>query len=97
MFKGLRFAVFAALVGLLAMGGVRTADAQPAPNAPPAAPAPRTAGAFVPISLMTLVPNVLVVSPKLNVKTLQEFVELVKANPGKYNYASTGNGTGVVA
>ena len=30
----------------------------------------------------------------INVKTLKEFVDLVKANPGKYNYASTGNGAG---
>ncbi|MDB5900061.1 MAG: hypothetical protein JWP41_3663, partial [Ramlibacter sp.] len=30
----------------------------------------------------------------MNVKTLKEFVDLVRANPGKYDYASTGNGTG---
>ncbi len=49
-------------------------------------------GAFVPISLMTLVPNVLVVSPKLNVKTLQEFLALAKSNPGGLTYVSTGAG-----
>jgi tripartite-type tricarboxylate transporter receptor subunit TctC len=49
-------------------------------------------GAFVPISLMTLVPNVLVVSPKLNVKTLQEFLALAKNNPGGLTYVSTGPG-----
>ena len=38
--------------------------------------------AFVPISLMTLVPNVLVVNPGLNVKTLQEFIALAKSKPG---------------
>jgi len=30
----------------------------------------------------------------IDVKTLKEFVDVVKANPGKYNYASTGNGAG---
>ena len=49
-------------------------------------------GAFVPISLMTVVPNVLVVSPKLNVKTLQEFLALAKSNPGGLTYVSTGPG-----
>jgi tripartite-type tricarboxylate transporter receptor subunit TctC len=47
---------------------------------------------FVPISLMTLVPNVLVVSPKLNVKTLQEFLALAQSNPGGLTYVSTGSG-----
>jgi tripartite-type tricarboxylate transporter receptor subunit TctC len=38
---------------------------------------------------------VLTINPEvINAKTLKEFVDLVKANPGKYNYASTGNGAG---
>ena len=49
-------------------------------------------GAFVPISLMTVVPNVLVVNPKLNVKTLQEFLALAKSKPGSLTYVSTGPG-----
>ena len=49
-------------------------------------------GAFVPISLMTLVPNVLVVNPNLNVKTLQEFLALAKSKPGSLTYVSTGPG-----
>ncbi|RYY95522.1 MAG: tripartite tricarboxylate transporter substrate binding protein [Comamonadaceae bacterium] len=50
---------------------------------------------FVPVAPILDVSNVLTVNPDvMNVKTLKEFVELVKANPGKYNYASTGNGTG---
>jgi tripartite-type tricarboxylate transporter receptor subunit TctC len=36
---------------------------------------------------------VLVVNPGLPVNNLKEFVALLKANPGKYNYASSGNGT----
>jgi tripartite-type tricarboxylate transporter receptor subunit TctC len=50
---------------------------------------------FTPIVPLVDVSNVLTINPEVvNVKTLKEFVDLVKANPGKYNYASTGNGTG---
>jgi tripartite-type tricarboxylate transporter receptor subunit TctC len=48
---------------------------------------------FAPISFVGSVPYVLVVDPKLPVKTLQEFIALVKSNPGKMNYASAGNGS----
>ncbi|MBZ9655942.1 Bug family tripartite tricarboxylate transporter substrate binding protein [Phyllobacterium lublinensis] len=48
---------------------------------------------FAPISLLVVVPNVLVVNPELPVKTVQELVDLLKANPDKYSYASSGNGT----
>ena len=50
---------------------------------------------FVPVAPVLDVSNVLTINPDVvNAKTLKEFVELVKANPGKYNYASTGNGAG---
>lgn len=50
---------------------------------------------FVPVAPVLDVSNVLTINPDVvNVKTLKEFVDLVKANPGKYNYASTGNGAG---
>jgi tripartite-type tricarboxylate transporter receptor subunit TctC len=50
---------------------------------------------FVPVASLLDVSNVLTINPDvINVRTLQEFVALVKANPGKYNYASTGNGAG---
>jgi tripartite-type tricarboxylate transporter receptor subunit TctC len=50
---------------------------------------------FVPVAPILDVSNVLTINPEvMNVKTMKEFVELVRANPGKYNYASTGNGTG---
>ena len=39
------------------------------------------------------VPNVLVVNPNLPVKTIQEFISLIKNNPGKYFYGSGGVGT----
>src|SRR6185295_9657593 len=43
---------------------------------------------FTPIAPLVNDPNV------LDAATLREFIDKVKANPGKYNYASTGNGTG---
>src|SRR5437762_98884 len=50
---------------------------------------------FTPISPLVNVSNVLTVNPTvLDASTLREFIDKVKANPGKYNYASTGNGTG---
>jgi len=50
---------------------------------------------FTAIAPMVDVSNVLTINPDIiDVKTVKEFVEKVKANPGKYNYASTGNGTG---
>ena len=48
---------------------------------------------FAPISLIGTTPNVLVVHPSVPVYSLKEFVEYVKASPGKYNYASPGVGT----
>ena len=48
---------------------------------------------LVPIAQISDVPNVLVVHPSLNVKTVQDLVAYGKANPGKMNYASTGIGT----
>src|SRR6266481_9206507 len=48
---------------------------------------------FAPVSFVASVPYVLVVDPALPVKTVQEFIALVKARPGKMNYASAGNGS----
>ncbi len=48
---------------------------------------------FAPISLLAIVPNVLVVNPEFPAKTTEELIALLKANPGKYSYASSGNGT----
>lgn len=50
---------------------------------------------FVPVAPLIDVSNVLTINPAvIDVKTLKEFVDVVKANPGKYNFASTGNGAG---
>lgn len=46
-----------------------------------------------PIVLVASVPLLLVVHQSLNVSSVKELVALLKANPGKYSYASAGNGT----
>jgi tripartite-type tricarboxylate transporter receptor subunit TctC len=51
------------------------------------------AGQFVPVTVMGAIPNVLLVNPKVGVNSVAEFIDLVKKNPGKYNYASQGSGT----
>ena len=49
---------------------------------------------FTPVSLIVHVPNMLVVNPNaMPVHSFAEFVALIKANPGKYFFASTGTGT----
>jgi tripartite-type tricarboxylate transporter receptor subunit TctC len=48
---------------------------------------------LVPITLVALSPNVLVVDPRLGVNTVKEFIDYVKARPGKLNYGSVGNGS----
>jgi tripartite-type tricarboxylate transporter receptor subunit TctC len=48
---------------------------------------------FSPITLLAALPNVLVVHPSLNVRTVAELVALLKANPNKYSFGSAGNGT----
>ena len=49
---------------------------------------------LIPISLVARVPQVIVVNPqRVPAKDFREFLALMKANPGKYNYASAGNGT----
>jgi tripartite-type tricarboxylate transporter receptor subunit TctC len=49
---------------------------------------------FVPVGLISSVPQVIVVNPqRMPVGDLKSFLELVRQNPGKYNYGSAGNGT----
>jgi tripartite-type tricarboxylate transporter receptor subunit TctC len=47
---------------------------------------------FEPVSLLATAPVILVAHPKVPARTLQEFVTLAKERPGKFNYASGGNG-----
>jgi tripartite-type tricarboxylate transporter receptor subunit TctC len=49
---------------------------------------------FIPVAMIASVPQVLVVNPqRVSARNAKEFVELIKKNPGKYNYASAGSGT----
>jgi tripartite-type tricarboxylate transporter receptor subunit TctC len=47
---------------------------------------------FAPVGLIGSVPLVMVVRPTLNVQHVKDFVQLAKANPGKFNFGSAGNG-----
>lgn len=48
---------------------------------------------FTPISLLATVPNVLLVSNSVKANTVTELIALLKAQPGTYNYGSSGVGT----
>jgi len=48
---------------------------------------------FAPISLLTRAPGLLTVNDSVQVKSLKEFIELLKSKPGQINYSSLGNGS----
>lgn len=48
---------------------------------------------FAPITLLAVAPLVLVAHPKLNVHSVKDLIALAKAQPGKIDYASNGNGS----
>ncbi|WP_145746923.1 Bug family tripartite tricarboxylate transporter substrate binding protein [Variovorax beijingensis] len=48
---------------------------------------------FKPLALAAVVPLIMVAHPSFPAATLAEAVKLLRANPGKYAYASAGNGT----
>jgi tripartite-type tricarboxylate transporter receptor subunit TctC len=54
---------------------------------------------FAPITLVAGVPNVMVMNTEkaksLNINTVADFIKYAKANPGKLNMASSGNGTSI--
>jgi tripartite-type tricarboxylate transporter receptor subunit TctC len=54
---------------------------------------------FVPVTLVAGVPNVMVMNAErakaLNLNTVNDFIKYAKANPGKLNMASSGNGTSI--
>lgn len=54
---------------------------------------------FAPITLVAGVPNVMVMNAdrakSLNINTVADFIQYAKANPGKLNMASSGNGTSI--
>ncbi|PLP96808.1 Bug family tripartite tricarboxylate transporter substrate binding protein [Cupriavidus pauculus] len=73
----------------LAMGTVSTMVIFPATHPKPG----YSVDSFVPITNIAAMPNVLVVNPKLPANNLRELIALLKANPDKYSYASSGKGT----
>ncbi|CAG9183282.1 tripartite tricarboxylate transporter substrate binding protein BugE [Cupriavidus respiraculi] len=48
---------------------------------------------FAPITNVAAIPSVFAVHPSVPAKTMQEFIALAKANPGKYSFASPGAGS----
>ena len=49
---------------------------------------------FIPVGLVSSVPQVIVVNPqRVQARTLAEFLDFVRKNPGRLNYGSAGNGT----
>lgn len=48
---------------------------------------------FTPVGMLVVAPHVLAVHPSVPAKTLRELVDYSKANPGKLNYATSGNGS----
>ncbi|MEB3095270.1 tripartite tricarboxylate transporter substrate binding protein [Achromobacter insolitus] len=50
---------------------------------------------FEPVGLLATIPNILVVNPKLPIKTVQEYVAYAKTHPGKLTCASSGSGSSI--
>jgi tripartite-type tricarboxylate transporter receptor subunit TctC len=48
---------------------------------------------IAPITQLITQPSALAVNPELKVNSVKDLVALIKANPGKYNFASIGNGS----
>ena len=48
---------------------------------------------FAPVTIAVSAPAVLTVHPSLPARTVQDLVALIRANPGKYSFASPGSGT----
>lgn len=73
------------LMGTVATHAISPLSTPPAPYDP--------VKDFTPVSLVATVPNVLLVTNSLKARTVQELVALLKSQPGKYSYGSSGVGT----
>lgn len=73
----------------LAVGTVSTMIVYPASKSKP----DYTLEDFAPITNIASMPNVVSVGPTIKAKNLTEFIALLKAEPGKYSYATSGVGS----
>jgi tripartite-type tricarboxylate transporter receptor subunit TctC len=48
---------------------------------------------FAPVAVFATSPNLLLVHPSFPAKNAKEFLDVIKKNPGKYNYSSSGSGS----
>jgi len=56
-------------------------------------PSYKVPGSFAPVTLLIAAPETISVNPSVPARSIGELVPLVKASPGKYNYASPGHGS----
>ena len=49
---------------------------------------------LAPVSMVAVQPNIVVLNPAVPAKTMKEFVDYARANPGKLSFASAGAGSG---
>lgn len=73
------------LMGTVATHAINPLSTPPAPYDP--------VRDFTPISLLATVPNVLLVHPGVGAKNLRELIALIKSQPGRMSYGSSGVGT----
>jgi tripartite-type tricarboxylate transporter receptor subunit TctC len=73
---------------LLLMSNTHTANETLIPNRPY-----RLMTDLAPVAAINVAYHVLAIHPSIPAQTLQEFIALLKANPGRYDYASSGPGT----
>ena len=52
-----------------------------------------TADSFVPVTNIAVMPNIIAVNPSFPAKNLKEFIAVLKANPDKYSFATSGKGS----
>jgi tripartite-type tricarboxylate transporter receptor subunit TctC len=49
---------------------------------------------LAPVSMVAVQPNIVVIHPSIAAKSIREFTDYARANPGKLSYASAGSGSG---